>query len=147
MLISYITSSRNQSNGEKAEEDIVMISHHVIRTMLSCRISTRCMIKVIIMGDFNGNVTSNKHYGRLDTRSKDLCSFMNFNNYIATKTVDICMGATPTFVSCERQSESVIDHFIIPVEKQDTVKDCVLLDDDELNVSRHRPIYYSLSCP
>ena len=37
---------RNQSNGDIAEEDIDVISHHVIGPMLSCRISSSCMINL-----------------------------------------------------------------------------------------------------
>ena len=42
--MSHGTSSHNQSFGDIAEEDIDVISHHVIRPMLSCRISSSCMI-------------------------------------------------------------------------------------------------------
>ena len=45
-------------------------------------------------------------------------------NYIATNTLDICRGATSTFVSYDGQSESLIDLFIIPVEKVDTINNC-----------------------
>ena len=41
--MSHRTSSHNQSFGDIAEEDIDAISHHVIRPMLSWRISSSCV--------------------------------------------------------------------------------------------------------
>ena len=58
MLISHGMSSRNQSNGGIAEEDIDMISHHIIRPMISCRILSSCMIKWLI--DFFQNTSHKK---------------------------------------------------------------------------------------
>ena len=102
---------------------------------------------VIIMGDFNANLNSDRHRGPFNARSKDLYSFLNINNYIATNTLDICKGATSTFVSYDGQCETLIDHFLIPIEKLDMINDCIILDDDTLNVSRHRPIFCSLTYP
>lgn len=61
--------------------------------------------------------------------------------------MDLCIGAKSSFVSYDGRYESLIDHFIIPVEKAHYVKSCEICDDNALNVSRHRPIFCNLLIP
>lgn len=99
---------------------------------------------VFIMGDFNANLMSNTFHKAIDGRCRTLQSFLNDHNYLATNTLDLCTGARSTFVSYDGVSESLIDHFIIPVEKVDLINECSILEDDILNMSRHRPIFCSV---
>ena len=99
---------------------------------------------VITMGDFNTNL---KYHRRFDSRSKALCALLNSNNHVAINTLALCEGATSTFVSYDGKFESFTEYIILPVEKVDTVNECVILDDDALNVSQHRPIFCSIRYP
>ena len=63
------------------------------------------------------------------------------------ESMDLCTGTPPTFVSYCGQYTSMIDHMIVQTEKVDLVSVCKILDDDELNVSTHRPIVMYLNLP
>ena len=59
----------------------------------------------------------------------------------------MCTGTTSSHVNYNGQSESLIDHILLPIEKVDLVSDCSILDDDALNVSNHRPVVCTLNFP
>ena len=65
----------------------------------------------------------------------------------STTTLEMCTGATSSHVNYNGQSESLIDHILLPIEKVDLVSDCSILDDDALNVSNHRPVVCTLNFP
>ena len=69
-LISQETSSRNQSNGDIAEKDIDVISHRVIRPMLSFRISISCIINQLTT--VNKNLIYIRHFNSLLSLSLSL---------------------------------------------------------------------------
>ncbi len=56
-------------------------------------------------------------------------------------------GANATFVSYDGKYQTLIEHIIITAESVDTVSRYEILDDDSLNVSRHRLIVSRLVFP
>lgn len=102
---------------------------------------------VLIMGDFNANLMSSRFHKSIDGRCRKLQTFLNEQNLVAANTLELCTGARSSFVSYDGEGESLIDHFLIPIEKVDLVKVCSILEDDALNTSRHRPIYCALQFP
>ncbi len=66
---------------------------------------------------------------------------------VSVNTLDICTGAKSTFVSYNGEHESLIDHIIVPIGSVDLVNACEILDDNELNVSRHRPVSCIIALP
>ena len=55
-------------------------------------------------------------------------------------TLQLCTGASSSYVSYDGSSESLIFHILFPVDNIDLVSRCEICDDDALNVSRHRPV-------
>lgn len=102
---------------------------------------------VILMGDMNTYLPWLSTRVRPSGRSVCFQSFLQRNNLISVNTLGMCTGAKSTFVTYDGRHESLIDHFIIPVEKAHFVKSCEICDDHALNVSRHRPIFCTLSIP
>ena len=65
---------------------------------------------------------------------------LDYHNLMSVNSQSNCLGAFSTFVSYGDFYESLIDHILVPDTGLDTVSYCEILDDDVLNVSRHRPI-------
>ena len=102
---------------------------------------------VIVMGDFNANLSS-AHFFRPDNyRSSSLSSLIDQNNLSAINTLEICCGARSSFVSCDGLCESMIDHILVPIEKVDLISRVTIWGDEALNVSRHRPISCTINIP
>ena len=99
---------------------------------------------VVFMGDFNANLLNNSTQ---DSRNAYLKKFLNDTICIAANTLNICEGAKSSFVSYDGSSESLIDHIILPIERTDSISKCEILDDNCLNVSRHRPVICSVNIP
>ena len=55
-----------------------------------------------------------------------------------------CKGASNSYVSYDGCYTSMIDYIGLSVERVDSVMHIEIVDDDSLNVSRHRPIICSL---
>ena len=95
---------------------------------------------VIFTGDFNAKFVYSDQV-RFKPRDRQFTQFLNDCNLVAIDTLPLCIGAKSTFVSYNKTSESLIDHICTPVEKQDCILKCEILDDHCLNVSTHRPIF------
>ena len=102
---------------------------------------------VIVMGDFNAHLQGERFIKNTDVRGKYLLDMMKYHNLVSVNTLPICTGATASFVSYGDLYESLIDHILLPRERLDTVLSCEILDDDVLNVSRHRPVVCRVSVP
>ncbi len=101
---------------------------------------------VMFIGDFNAKYILS-HHGQNRQRDKEFSQFLSDCNRIAIDTLPLCVGAKSTYVSYDKRSESLIDHICLPVEKQDCIVYCRILDDNCLNVSNHRPVVCSLKLP
>ena len=102
---------------------------------------------VIVMGDFNANLSS-AHFFRPDNyRSSPLSSLIDQNNLSAINTLEICCGARSSFVSYDGLCESMIDHILVPIEKVDLISRVTIWGDEAMNVSRHRPISCTINIP
>ncbi|XP_053395834.1 uncharacterized protein LOC128555985 [Mercenaria mercenaria] len=98
---------------------------------------------VLFMGDFNAKIqVHSKNYRDMYT-----LRFINDTNCVAVDTMSFCTGAKHSYVSYDDRFVTLIDHICVPVEKIDCVNLCTILDDNCLNVSRHRPVICSLSLP
>ena len=102
---------------------------------------------VIIMGDLNANILSNKFSRNLNIRSQHLLKVLADNNMMSANTLQLCTGASSSYVSYDGSSESLIDHILFPVDNTDLVSRCEICDDDTLNVSRHRPVVCQVNIP
>ncbi len=102
---------------------------------------------MILMGDFNAHLHGRQFRKTLDVRGLELDYFLNSNNLVSINTLVSCAGAGSTFVTYDGLHESLIDHVVMSTEWLDTVSSCEILDDCVLNVSRHRPIVFSLKLP
>lgn len=99
---------------------------------------------LILIGDFNSHLNGVNFIKRHDRRSILFSNFLRNNNLVSANTLQLCTGASCSFVSYSREYASLIDHIILPIEKQDLILQCEILDDDALNVSAHRPIFCSV---
>ncbi|KAH3826929.1 hypothetical protein DPMN_128856 [Dreissena polymorpha] len=59
---------------------------------------------------------------------------------LAVNTLPECRGSNCTFVSYDSTCRTTIDYICLPVETADLVLFSEIIDDDCLNVSRHRPV-------
>ena len=90
---------------------------------------------MIIMGDLNTSILSNKFSRNLNIHSQHLLKFLADNNMMYANTLQLCTGASSSYVSYDGSSESLIDHILFPVDNIDLVSRCEICDDDALNVS------------
>ena len=97
----------------------------------------------IFIGDFNANLLKT----RVDSRVQYLKNFLRDTHCTAVNTLPICRGAKNSFVSYDGCHSSMIDYVCLPNDYIDCVSECVILDDNSLNVSRHRPICLTLLLP
>ena len=65
---------------------------------------------------------------------------MHYHNLVSVNTLPVCTGATDLY-------ESLNNHILLPKERRDTVLSCEILDDDIVNVCRHRPVACRVSVP
>ena len=49
---------------------------------------------------------------------------------MSAKTLQLCTGASSSYVSYDGSSESLIDHILFPVDNIDLVSRCEICDDD-----------------
>ena len=98
---------------------------------------------MIFLGDFNARIDLNS------PRTRDLLlhKFCTDSNVISVNTSHKCTGVDTTYVSYDGKFQSLIDYISVPVEIFDCVEKCIVLDDDCLNVSRHRPIICYIRLP
>ncbi|MES9880824.1 MAG: reverse transcriptase family protein [Sedimenticola sp.] len=102
---------------------------------------------VVLMGDVNAHLQSKHFIKRSDDRGKCFEKLLLDKNLISANTLEMCTGARSSFVSYNGEYESLIDHIILPVEKQDTILTCEIADDNSLNVSNHRPVLCCVNIP
>ncbi|KAH3755743.1 hypothetical protein DPMN_190442 [Dreissena polymorpha] len=96
---------------------------------------------VILMGDLNCSVLDDK------PRSLLLRQFFSDSQNIPVNCLPACNGMKSTFVSYDGVYESVIDYICLSSDCIDLVSHCEILDDDCLNVSRHRPVTVNINFP
>jgi exonuclease III len=99
---------------------------------------------VMFMGDFNAKVISPECIFNPKQRDRLFSQLLNDCNLTAVNILPLCTGAKSSFVSYDKTSESLIDHICMPIDKADSIDSCMILDDDCLNVSNHRPVLCSL---
>ena len=102
---------------------------------------------VAIMGDINTHLSRSGHQDRPHNRSLYFNTLLRENNLVSINTLELCRGADLTFVTYDGRHESLIDHIIIPIEKLTYVSCCEIIEDEALNVSRHRPVHCVLGIP
>ena len=102
---------------------------------------------VIVMGDMNAPLQSQRFIKATDYRGEYLLGMMNTFNLTSVNTQPLTSGASASFVSYGCLYESLIDHILLPTQRLDTVAYCTIQDDDVLNVSRHRPVVCCLQVP
>ena len=102
---------------------------------------------VVVMGDFNAHLQGNVFIKPADDRGRYLIDMMDSFNLVSQNSLSMYSGASASFVPYDVAYTSLIDHILLPVERIETVISCKILDDHVLNVSRHRPIVYSISVP
>ncbi|MEW8546461.1 MAG: reverse transcriptase domain-containing protein, partial [Candidatus Thiodiazotropha sp.] len=100
---------------------------------------------VVIMGDINTHLSLSGQQGRPNNRGMYFNTLLRENNMISVNTLELCRGADSTFVTYDGRFESLIDHIIIPIEKLPYVSRCEIIEDEALNVSRHRPVHCVLA--
>ena len=102
---------------------------------------------VIVMGDMNAPLQSQRFIKATDYRCEYLLGMMNNFNLTSVNMQPLTSGALASFVSYGCLYESLIDHILLPTQRLDTVAYCTIQDDDVLNVSWHRPVIYCLQVP
>lgn len=101
--------------------------------------------RVVIMGDFNGHFKGERYFGALNPRDRFLQQLLDDCGMFCLTTSSLCTGEQWSYVPSGYGSPSLIDHIVIPNTAVDTVNDCIILSDEFLEVSNHRPIKFSLS--
>ena len=102
---------------------------------------------VIVIGDLNAHLQGHRYIKSPDERGKCMQRMLHYHNLVSVNSLPNCYGATSTFVSYGDFYESLIDHILVQDTSLDTVSFCEIVDDDVLNVSRHRPIICEMSIP
>lgn len=102
---------------------------------------------VILMGDMNINLLPGSSGNSSSNRSKCFMKFLQETSMLSVNKLEHCCGPKSTFVSYDNTTETCIDHIIFPSDKLHYVVGCKILDDDCLNVSRHRPVLCSVKIP
>ncbi|KAL4236428.1 hypothetical protein ACF0H5_004813 [Mactra antiquata] len=74
------------------------------------------------------------------SRDKYFTDFIEDTCLSTVNNLDTCLSANNTFVSYDNNVESCIDYILVPTEKTPCVSLAEIIDDNSLNVSRHRPI-------
>ena len=102
---------------------------------------------IIMMGDFNSHLPEANSRGRIDNRGLCFNSLLQENNIFSINTSQLCAGPRSTFVTYDGRHESLIDYILIPEEISRNITYCEVLDDNALNVSRHRPVFCTFELP
>ena len=95
---------------------------------------------VIVVGDLNAHLQGRTFIKPSDERGRYMQCMLNYHDLMSVNSQPNCLDAFSTFVSYGDFYESLIDHILVPDICLDAVSYCEILDDDVLNVSRHRPI-------
>lgn len=95
---------------------------------------------VLFLGDYNAQIDTSSNR----TRDVLLCKFLTDTNLIPVNTLPSCKGAKFSYVSYDNEFHTLIDFICVPVEFLDCVRTCEIIDDNCLNVSRHRPVLANL---
>ncbi|MES9884950.1 MAG: endonuclease/exonuclease/phosphatase family protein, partial [Sedimenticola sp.] len=103
--------------------------------------------KVTLMGDFNAKYTLNPHTCTIDARERDTYMANSFHslNLQSVTSLDVYEGPDSSFYPYGTGSPSLIDHMFIHDSMVADVRQCTILEDAPLNVSRHLPIFVSLN--
>ncbi len=91
---------------------------------------------VVFMGDFNADISISAN----NPRTRLLRRLLIDCNMLAVNTLPECRGSNCTFVSYDSTCRTTIDYICLPVETADLVLFSEIIDDDCLNVSRHKPV-------
>jgi len=96
---------------------------------------------LILAGDFNGQINSERFGPRINTRGCCLQEIMSFHNLYSTVSHSTCKGPVYTYLpDSHLVSASQIYHFLVPIEYANLINTSVVHDDDALNTSDHLPI-------
>ena len=68
----------------------------------------------------------------------------HLNGYTFITTSQMCSCADSSYIPYDKSSSSVIDHVIVSNELSYFIKYCMILDDNCINVSSHRPIVFNI---
>ena len=99
---------------------------------------------VIIIGDFNAHLNGSVFIKQIASRGNALSELTSIFDLINISTSSFCIGADTSYVSYDHHNKSLIDHVITSDELVHYIVYCIILDDDCLNVSSHRPIVFKL---
>ena len=91
---------------------------------------------VVFLGDFNAKYDLNSSI----SRDQFLCRFLSDVNLVAINSLPNCQGASYSYVSYDGS-------ICTPIEILDLIQYCEIVDDQCLNVSRHRPVICRLAIP
>ena len=96
---------------------------------------------VIILGDFNCEITGSRYKSRTSENSTKLANFLNDTSMYSIVTDSICKGPLYSYDPYDSgTNRSLIDHFVLEQSKADFVKSCEILSYNVLNMSDHLPI-------
>ena len=98
---------------------------------------------VVFLGDFNAKYDLNSSI----RREQFLCRFLSDVNLVAFNSLHNWQGASYSYVSYDGSSQTLIDFICTPIEILDLIQYCEIVDDQCLNVSRHRPVICRLAIP
>jgi exonuclease III len=94
---------------------------------------------MVIMGDFNARFD-----GYLRSRDIYALNFASRHSLIPITINDICSGTNYTFIPYNDSNPSKIDHFLVDEQPLNAVKDCRVIHNARLNISRHLPLFVCL---
>jgi endonuclease/exonuclease/phosphatase family metal-dependent hydrolase len=96
---------------------------------------------LILAGDFNGQINSERFGPRINTRGYCLQEIMTFHNLYSTVSHGTCAGPVYTYLpDSDLIFPSQIDHFLVPIEYGHLIVTSIVHGDDALNTSDHLPI-------
>ena len=102
----------------------------------------------IIAGDFNGTLGAlggPRGSGQPNKHGKIILSFMNEHNLKSINLSNLAKGPVNTFVGHNRSS--AIDHIMVPQFFTESVRECMVGRNNDLNTSDHLPIEVILVIP
>ena len=79
---------------------------------------------VVLMGDMNVNLLPNAIQCNPTGRKMRFLNLLRDTNMISLTTLEMCSGASSSFVTCDNSTESLIDHILFPAEKLLYINEC-----------------------
>lgn len=102
--------------------------------------------KVILIGDWNAELSGDRYTSRLDAQSMELQAMCDILDLSSLCTSMKCSGPSYSFDPFESgKNRSLIDHVLVQGSSLDLVESCAILNDKPFNTSDHLPIVFSLN--